>query len=604
MSTASKTLASSFKTIIMAIVVGLLLVSLAIWGVSDAFTPKTKDAAAMVGNEKITLVEFDAFFRRRLREENKKLPERISTKQAYERGFHNQVLSQLVTEKLIQLDADTLGVDVNRADARQFVEGLGAFNNVMTGKLDETKLAQRLAQSDARQSRKQFEEDVKKALRQDQTMTSITAGMTIPIAYAEQSYKFMTESRSVKLLQIKRRAVPTPADPSDEDLKAYIEENANAYIAPEYRKFTMLRVEVSDILDDMEASEDEIKDQFDYKIKVGKLGTEETRSVSQFVANDKETADKVTIALNNNENVDEFIARYNIETPVTYNNVVETTILDPKTGELAFKIELGRAQTIEGSFGTWYSVMVTDIVVGITPDLDSERVSIAKEIQTEKARKLIYDIQDKLQTALAEGSTIEEAAKANGISAASYDFVSRIGQIQNGDTMIGNTQVSGISKEDIILKEVFTSDKGFEGDIFETTTKGIAAIRVDSTLETTQIPFEDIKDQALLAWKLRKADDALGAFMDELADRALAGESYETLAASFDDGVSVTETNMVRLTRGLPELSPQTNARLFEARIGQTIRGTGANGLDRIIGKITEVTPNEEVLIGGIASTL
>lgn len=604
MSNVTKSIASSFKTIVMAIVVGLLLVSLAIWGVSDAFTPQTKDAAAMVGKEKITLVEFDNFFRRRLRDENRKLDDRLSTKQAYERGFHISTLNQLVTEKLIQLDADTLGVDVNRADARRYVEGLDVFNNVITGKLDEAKLAQRLAQSDARQSRKQFEVDVKKALRQDQTMTSITAGIVAPISYADQQYKFMTEQRTVKLLSLTRNAVPKPTDPTEDELKAYIDENATAYIAPEYRKFTLLRVEAADILADMEVTEEEIAEQFDYKVKVGRLGTEETRSLTQVVTADKETADLVTNAVNNGKTISEIITELNLEAPVTYEDVLETAILDSNTGEVAFAADLNKAQTTEGSFGTWYSVIVTNINTGSVPDLETERDSIVLEIKTEKAQRFIYDIQDKTQSALAEGNTIEEAAKANGISAASYDYISRNGQTQDGNIMTGNVQVGGISKDDTILQEAFVSDKGFEGDIFETSTKGIAAIRVDEIKESTQRPFEEVKDQALLGWRLHKANEALGELMNSLADRALAGETFEQLAASIDQGASVTEANMSRLTRGLQTLSPETNARLLEARIGQTIRGTGANGLDRIISKVTEIKPNEEVLNGAIADTL
>ena len=604
MSETSKTIVGSFKTIIMAIVVGLLLVSLAIWGVADAFAPKTRDAAAMVGTEKITLVEFDGFFRRRLRDENKQLPQRISTKQAHARGFHTTVLNQLITETLIQLDADALGVEVNRADALRYVEGLEVFNNVMTGKLDEAKLAQRLAQSDARQSRKQFETDVRKALRQAQTMASITTGLIAPNEYATQQYKFMTEQRSVKLLHITREALPTMDDPSDEVLKAYIETNPNAYIAPEYRKFTLLRVETTDVFSDMEASEEEIKDQFDYKIKVGKLGTNETRSLTHFVSQDKAAADIVTASLNGGKTIDAITSELSLEAPVTYTDVLETAVLDPNAGEAAFGGELSKAQTVEGSFGTWYSVIVTDINAGQTPDLESERDAITIEIKTEKAERFIYDIQDKLQTALAEGKTIEEAAKDSGISAASFDFVSRIGETQSGAPMSGDDLLPGVSREDLILKEVFTSDLKFEGDIFETSTKGIAAVRVDAVKESTQRPFADIREQALKQWHLVKANKALGELLNTYAKRIAGGESFESLVASVDKGVSLTETSASRLTRGLPSLSPETNVRLFDARIHDTIRGTGANGLDRVLGVITEIVPNTEILIGSIADTL
>ncbi|PHR93361.1 MAG: hypothetical protein COA69_05345 [Robiginitomaculum sp.] len=604
---------NSFMDMIMknlkTILIGLIVVSFAMWGVADAFTPKTRDAAAMVGKEKITLNEFDTFFRRRLREENRKQPDaRLSTKEAYARGFHRAITSQLITEKLIQIDADDLGVDVNRRDALQFVEGLEVFNNVITGKLDESRLAERLAQADTRQSRKQFERDVYKALRQDQTLTSITAGIVAPLNYADQQYRFLTEKRKVKLLHLTPQTITMPDDPTDEELKSYIEEHPNAYIAPEYRRFTLLRVEISDLLRDMEASEEEIKDQFDYKIDVGRLGTEETRSITQIVTVDQQAADLVTASINAGKTIDEVVEDLGLESPVIYTDILQSAVLDPKTGEAGFAQERGIAQTVESSFGTWYSVIVTGINPGIVPDLDSQRSIISQEIKTEKARKFVYDIQDTLQDALAEGNTIEEAAKANGIPAASFDYVSRVGNTQNNDPMTGIGDAVGISTSDVILTELFTSDIGFEGDVFETENKGIAALRVDAIKESTQRQFEEIKEQALQAWRLDKTNEALGTLMDTLADRALAGESLEAILTSLDPeqaaGANIYEREILRLSRGLPNLSPQTNARLFETRVGPTIRGTGANGLDRVIGQIVEITPNTDVLTGSIADTL
>lgn len=106
-------------------------------GVSDAFTPNSKDAAAMVGDNKIKLRDFDRSFQLRLRNENEQTTERMSIRQAIARGLHRDVLNQMITNELVSIDADDLGVDVNRRDAREFVESLGIYNNAITGKYDE-----------------------------------------------------------------------------------------------------------------------------------------------------------------------------------------------------------------------------------------------------------------------------------------------------------------------------------------------------------------------------------------------------------------------------------------------------------------------------------
>ncbi len=599
----SNSILGSFKTIIMSIVVGLLLVSLAIWGVSDAFTPQTKDAAAMVGKEKITLLEFDKYFKRRLSDENKEQPQRLTTKQAYARGFHQVVLNQLITEKLIQLDADDLGIDVNRRDARDFVEGMDVFNNEITGKLDEGKLLQRLAQSNSRTSKKQFEQDVFQALRQQQTLSAIAAGIIAPGDFAEQQFKFMTEQRKVKYLRLTSNAVSTPADPGDEALQTYIDKNPAGFTAPEYRRFTVLRMEVDDIVPDMEASDEEIKDQFEYKIDVGLLGTQETRSITQIVAGNEATANLVTAALNDGKSANEITKQYELEAPIVYEDVLAGATSDPKTGELAFTLQQGKAQSLQGSFATWYSVIVTNVTPKLIPNIAAETESISLEIRTEKAKKTIYDMQKEIQRGLDEGMTLEEVGKANAIGVASYDFVSRLGETEASQKMIGKDDAPGVSEDDLILVELFTSDVGFEGDIFETTKKGVAAIRVDGIKDSKQREFTSIRDQALKAWRLEATYEALGELQDTLAAKVNNGETLDAIATSIDNGAKVEEVSMLRAAP-LPGLSGQLLVRLFEARKGQTIRGTGDNGLDRIIGKITEITPNTDILIGDVESSL
>ena len=599
----SKSMLGSFKGVLFAILIGLLLVSLTIWGVSDAFKPQTRDAAAMVGKEKIPLQEFDRLFQRALSEENKKLPERITTKQAYARGLHNTVLTQMVTNRLIKLDADNLGLDVNQRDALKFVEGLNVFNNTITGKFDENKLLSQLYRIDRNMSRKQFEEDVFDAIRQEQTISSILAGIATPTEFAREQYKFMTEQRKVKMLVLDRTAITLPDDPSDEDLKAYIAEHQNQYVAPEYRQTTILRLEPTDIAVDVEVSEEEIADQFDYKIKIGKLGSVETRSFSQIVVDTQETADAVTAALNAGTSLDDVLAQFNLDDNIVYTDALASATSDPKTGELAFTMDENSAQTLEGSFGTWYTVYVTGITPAVIPSLDSERATIQEEIRAEKSNKIIYDMQKLIQDSLDSGLSLEEAGREHSVPVASYDYISRIGQNMDGVKLFSNSPTLSIGETDDILKEIFTNDIGFEGDLFETADKGIVAVRVDEIKPSAPREFADIKERALQAWRLEKSNDALEVLMTDIAERVQNGASLDDIALEIGTGANIREVDMMRAVR-TDGLSPQLAARIFDSSKDNVFRGVAANGLDRIVGKIVDVTTNEDAIIDTVLDTL
>lgn len=604
----SQSVFGSFKKTIIgflfAVLILLLLMGLSMFGVTDAFKSQSVNAAATVGKEQVSLREFDNYFQKRLSEINKEAPERLTTKQAYQRGLHQQALNTLITEKLMQIDADNLGVAVNDRDAIELLESLKIFNNEITGKLDKNKILEILPRIDRNKSPKELEQDVHKEIRRDQTISSVIAGIVAPSIFADQQYKLLTEQRTVKLLRLNRDAITAPADPSDEELQAFIKDSPNGYIAPEYRRFTLLRMEIEDVLPDVEVTEDEIKKQFDYKVKVGQLGTEETRSYQQLVAKDKEQADKITAALNAGKDINTVVSEFALDAPLVYDNVLPGASSDPKAGEAAYKMKVNTAQTVASSFGGWFSVVVTDITPKTIPDMESERANLIDEIRNDKAKQVLYDASKAVQDGISEDSqTLEEAGLANGISVASFDFMSRLGETEDGQKLEGNGLAKGVATDDLLLKEIFLAEPNFDGDVFETTSGGIAAIRVDEIKESAPRPFADVREQALAAWHLKKADEALAKLSEDLVARASGGESLEDLAKEVGNGASVSETLMIRAAR-TQGLGNQLIVRLFDARQGQTVRGVADNGLDRIIGQVVTITPNEDPIMPTIADTL
>jgi len=603
----SQSVFGSIKKVVMGtlfvILVGFLLIGLSMFGVTDAFISQSRDAAAVVGKEKVDLNAFDKAFRSQLSDYNKEAPERMTTKQAYASGLHRQVADSLITETLIQLDADALGLDVNGRDALEFVENLEVFNNEITGKFDKNKMRQQLYLIDRDMTPKQLEEDVHKQIRRGQTISGIVAGIVAPTIFAKQRFKFLTEQRTAQLLHLNNDAVPTPQDPSDEDLRAFIDTNKAAYIAPQYRRFTLLRMEPENVLPDIEVSEEEIVAQYDYKIETGQLGSAEIRSYQQLVANDKDQADQITAEINAGKSIDEVVEAFGLDAPLVYDNAAAGASSDPKTGETAYNMTAVGAQTIQGSFSSWYSVVVTNITPRIVPDIKTERANLIQELKTNKAGQFLYDATSTIQDGIDQGMTLEEAGKAAGVSVASYGFTSRLGQTRDGKSLEGLPHAKGVATDDKILKEIFLADLGYDNDVFETSNNGIAAIRIDEIKESTQRPFDEVRDQALAAWHIKHTSEALAQLSNDLIVRARSGESLETLAADIGEGSEVSEITMIRAVN-TPGLGAQLTINLFGASVGEIVRGTADNGLDRIIGQVLTITPNTDAVERNITDTL
>ena len=185
----SSSIGGKIRNIMVGVLVGLLVIAFAVWGVNDVFTPNQGNAVLTVGDKEVSRQEFEAQFTRELRNIARERGEGLSNQAAYDQGLHRQVLNRMVTEAVISLDADQLGIGVNKRDARESVKKIAVFQNELTGEFSEDKLDEILAQN--RITRKQFENDTLRDLRRQQTVPAIIGGIEAPAQFATNYYNFI-----------------------------------------------------------------------------------------------------------------------------------------------------------------------------------------------------------------------------------------------------------------------------------------------------------------------------------------------------------------------------------------------------------------------------
>ena len=597
----AESIGGKFRNFMVAILVGLLVVAFAVWGVNDVFTARAGNAVVTVGDTEITSSEFEAAFERELQTQNRDNDSSVTNQQAYAQGLHNRVLQNLLTDTVIGIDADELGVGVNRSVARKVVKEIPSFQNELTGEFSEEKLDSLLAQN--RITRRQFEDDIFRTLRRQQTVPAIIGGLQAPAEYATQRYNFVTEQRKADLLTITADAVPAPAEPTDDELKTFIDQNGVAFTAPEYRRVVMLRLEPFDLTPDLDATEEELKAAFQYKIDLGEIGSPETRSVVQITASDEETANKAAEQLARGDDAVAVAAGLGLVDPEIYTDTLKDNILDPETAEAAFEMKEGAAKALLGSLGNWYAVGVTAVTSAVTPDFEAQKSEIRDTLLTEKAKEALYDITGDIEDAMTDGLTLEEIADKVDWPLSFYDYIDRSGATRDGVRMSGFSAIPGVAADDTLLREIFVSDLGFETDLFETSNGGYAAIRVEDIIDSTMRPFEEVKERATIAWKQQQTGDALDELMTELASKLQTGEDINAIAKTVENGSSVEEVLIARAqpprTLGAPVVLG-----MLDGAVGAVSRGAGPQGQTRQIAKLTEIIPNQDGLAGQFLDVL
>lgn len=597
----AQSIGGRIRNLMVGILIGLLVIGFAIWGINDVFAPQSARAVASVGDTEVMADEFEAAFKRELEIMAREDGQSLSHKDAYARGIHTQVLNGLIQQSVIGVDADELGIGVNRKVARDAVARIPVFADEITGEFSESKYVNILAQN--RVTREEFERDMVRDLRRAQTIPAIIGGVEAPAEFAAQRYKFLTEQRKARVLTLDRNTVAAPDDPSDETLQSFIAERANSFTAPEYRRVSLIRIENFDLTPDITVEDDALRGAFEYKVELGELGAPEKRSLVQIIAGDEDTAKKAAELLKTDQDAFVIASGLGLIEPDVYDDVLRDDITDPETSSAAFDMAEGDIKVLLGSLGQWYAVKLTGITPAIVPDFDAMKDELREDLLNEYAQEKLYDITGQIEDAMDEGLNFEEIAERTGLPLQQIDFIDRTGQTQEGVKLSGVAYIKGIAEDDIILREIFTNDMGYETDLFETSNNGWAAVRVDDVINSTMRPFEEVKDQATAMWKTVQIDNAINDLMLELGSKARLGTDLDTLAAEVGDGAVVQDAILVRSAQS-ESVGPSVAVKLLEADINDVEYGQGPKPLTRQVAKLTAIVANTDGLAGQFADVL
>ena len=111
------------------ILLGIMVLSFALWGVGDILTSGNSQLAAKIGKEKITLEEFYNEFQKTVNEYNQLMQSNISLKEAYEKDLHNVLLNELLYAKMVNNYAKNKNLYLNDGSLKSIITNLPQFKN-------------------------------------------------------------------------------------------------------------------------------------------------------------------------------------------------------------------------------------------------------------------------------------------------------------------------------------------------------------------------------------------------------------------------------------------------------------------------------------------
>ena len=558
------------------ILLGLLVLAFAAWGLEGVFAARTQTVAAQVGEAEISTQDFSRQFDSRLAALRQQTGSSITPEDARRSGFDRVVLNQMATQAALDEEARLLGLDASDEAVVKAIREFPQFNDAY-GKFDRTAYEQSLVRNRVRQN--QFEESIRKDLARDALLQSIGNGTTAPRVLAETLYTYRNEKRALEHISLSPSDVDEPAEPTDAELATFHEENAERFTAPEYRKISYVALTVKDVAATIEKTDEELREAYDDRL--ADYTTPERRSLELMVFDTEEDAKEAVKKIEGGESFAKLAEARGLSAEDVSLGVQAKDEIPGGLADAAFApTETGITDPVATARG-WSLLNIRSITPENVVSFEDAKDALRTELTTIEARQVIPEQSIALDDQLAGGSSLQEAAEQSGGRYGEIDAVDATGRDPNGE------RVDDLPTEAIFLSSVFEGEVGEDPSLIEGETGDFYAIRVLEVIESALRPLDTVKDDVSGAWEVAQREEALEALTVELKGRLENGETLEEIAEGLDAEVEMAGPG-TRTDRSLG-LSADLLTALFSAEEGDAVEGQAADGLSRGVGTVAEI---------------
>lgn len=563
-------------------IVALLIAAFALFGVTNVFTGGG-NAAVLVGSERVTVQQLNTAFERQIQAIQRENP-RFTREQADQAGIGERVVQQVTAQAAIDAKISELNMSLSDARLAEAVRSIEAFQNPFSGEFDSATYASILRdngyQGAPRVAQRRFEADLKEELTRAQYIDAALGGVTAPQALAQARRAYQDETRTLRALLIPPSLAGDVGEPTDEDLAAFIDEAAQVFQRPERRRFTLVRVSPELYSRDVDVSETDLRDLYDFRLEQGDLADPATRSLTQWPAPDQASAEAAVAQLSAGVEAAQMVSEFALGEAVQLDGVQAFEVPDAQVADAAFAMGEGDARAIEGRLG-WRVVRVDAASDPEAPSFEDIRAELVSELAGDQAEAMMLDALAVFEEARAAGATLESAAREARIPAEQFNWLAQNGTSANGQ------RAFTLNEAPEILQNVFDLPEGFAGDLTNFGENGYFVARVDA-IDPTRLPeVDEVREQASAFWRLRQVDEQLQAIVDDALARASAGESLDAIAAGLD-GARVEAATLSREQTAGP-FTEQLVAQAFASPQGSPFAGRAGDQRTRAVAVVDEI---------------
>jgi len=558
--------------IVLFVLMGLLIVSFAFWGIGDVFRGFGAQTVAKIGGTEIRVDHYRRAFNDRLQDIGRQINRPFTPDQARAMGVDRQILGELVAEAALDEKTKSLGLAVTDQIVRDRVINFQGFKGP-DGNFDPVRY-QALLRNNNYTEATFLAAEKRLAIRQ-QLLGALGGEIVPPKVLADAFWRLQSETRAIEYVRLTPAQAGAIPAPSDADLKSYFEANKAVFRAPEYRALRVIYLTPASRSKDITISDDDLKKTYE-QIKE-RITSPERRQLEQISFPTPDAAKAAAERLAKGEKFEALAKSLKLDV-VALGTLAKSDIVDAAVAEAAFSTAGGAtSQLIAGRFGT-VIVRVVKIEPQRTPPFEEVSKALREDLQLRQATQRTQALHDKIEDERGAGLTIEEISKKLNVAMMSIDSIDRSGRRPDG------TQVADLPSSEALLNAAFQAQKNVETDAIEMresrSTIWFEVVDIKPSRERT---FEEAKAAAETRWK----DEQAGKKLTELAANIQKKLDEGATFAAAAPNLKIEKAEKLNRGSSVVGLDTNTIARVFLTAKDKAGVGTPDGSADRVVFRVT-----------------